>query len=78
MARHRDGDPGPNDLRLLVWAADRVGRLAREGWCSSGERGHRIDKVMERSPIGAAYARWTLVERPAFRPLAGSQTGLGL
>ena len=40
--------------------------------------GHRIDKVMERSPIGAAYARWTLVERPAFRPLAGSQTGLGL
>ena len=37
------------------------------------EHGHRIETVMERSPIGAVYARWVLVEdryagQPVGRP----------
>lgn len=35
--------------------------------------GHHIVKVMERSPIGASYARWYLVEEPAFTPVTGTQ-----
>lgn len=34
--------------------------------------GYAIEKVMERSPIGAAYARWFLVE-PRFQPVTGHQ-----
>ena len=40
--------------------------------------GHHIEKVMERSPIGAAYARWTLVERRSPEPMRGDQIGLSL
>lgn len=36
--------------------------------------GYAIDKVMERSPIGAVYARWTLVEA-RFVPVTGVQEG---
>jgi hypothetical protein len=40
--------------------------------------GHRIDKRMERSPIGAVYARWTLVERTRPEPTRGDQQALAL
>lgn len=39
--------------------------------------GHVIERTMERSPIGAVYARWRLVE-PRFVPVEGEQTGMAL
>lgn len=38
--------------------------------------GYDIPKVMERSPAGALYARWTLRERRPFVPVTGVQEAL--
>ena len=40
--------------------------------------GYRVETVLERSPIGARYARFVLIERPPFAPLTGTQEGLPL
>ena len=40
--------------------------------------GYAIDRAMERSPMGATYARYVLVERPRFTPVTGTQEALPL
>lgn len=40
--------------------------------------GYRIEAVRERSPMGATFARYVLVERAAFRPVSGVQEGMAL
>jgi hypothetical protein len=50
--------------------AQRVHELRRDGYV--------IETVYERSPIGARFARFVLLERPTFRPVSGVQEGLAL
>ncbi len=38
--------------------------------------GYRIDTLRQRSEAGAVFARYVLVERPAFRPVTGVQEAL--
>jgi hypothetical protein len=51
-------------------------RLAARVWELIHLHGYPIEKVMERSPMGAAHARYYLEARPV--PYAGVQEGLPL
>lgn len=70
------GEDGVTEAEILAATGIRSG--AQRIHEIKAMREYRVTKVMERSPMGALYARWFVVPVRAFAPLTGVQEGLAL